>query len=138
MFKRSHHKEDQIKRDELLNELQSLKSLLREKTSIDPSMIPVLNDIIDEAETGAKTEERHELDTLPPKASSPDPDNIDREIFIQEVIDSMIPQVEAELRRRMLNLDDQTLANWYQHTPNPNLSDPNQAINDIDPPSSKE
>ena len=138
MFKRSHHKEDQIKRDELLNELQSLKSLLREKTSIDPSMIPVLNDIIDEAETGAKTEERHELDTLPPKASSPDLDNIDREIFIQEVIDSMIPQVEAELRRRMLNLDDQTLANWYQHTPNPNLSAPNQAINDIDPPSSKE
>lgn len=37
----------------------------------------------------------------------------EREIFMQEVIDSMMPEIEAELRKRLLSLDDAILERWH-------------------------
>jgi hypothetical protein len=37
----------------------------------------------------------------------------EREIFMQDVIDSMMPEIEAELRKRLLNLDDVILKCWH-------------------------
>ena len=39
--------------------------------------------------------------------------NYEREIFMQEVIDSMMPEIEAQLRRRLLSLDETILERWY-------------------------
>ncbi|MEX1665599.1 hypothetical protein [Zhongshania arctica] len=36
-----------------------------------------------------------------------------REIFMQEVIDSMMPEIEAELRKRLLSLDNVILQRWH-------------------------
>ncbi len=41
-------------------------------------------------------------------------DDFEREIFIQDLIDSMMPGIEAELRKRLLNLDRDVLERWYQ------------------------
>jgi hypothetical protein len=37
----------------------------------------------------------------------------EREIFMQDVIDSMMPEIEAELRKRLLSLDDVILKRWH-------------------------
>ena len=42
-----------------------------------------------------------------------DDGNYEREIFMQEVIDSMMPQIEAQLRKRLLSLDETILERWY-------------------------
>ena len=42
-----------------------------------------------------------------------DDGNYEREIFMQEVIDSMMPEIEAQLRKRLLNLDESILERWY-------------------------
>jgi hypothetical protein len=36
-----------------------------------------------------------------------------RDIFMQEVINSMMPEIEAELRKRLLSLDDVILERWH-------------------------
>jgi hypothetical protein len=36
------------------------------------------------------------------------------ELLIQEVIDELMPQVEAEFRRRLQTLDEQTLREWLR------------------------
>lgn len=42
-----------------------------------------------------------------------DDGNYEREIFMQEVIDSMMPEIESELRMRLLSLDERILERWY-------------------------
>jgi hypothetical protein len=40
-------------------------------------------------------------------------DDYGREIFMQEVIDSMMPEIETELRKRLLSLDNVILQRWH-------------------------
>jgi hypothetical protein len=37
----------------------------------------------------------------------------EREIFMQDVIDSMMPEIETELRKRLLSLDNVILKRWH-------------------------
>ena len=125
----------------LLGELEELKAVLRKQREVDLSAIPLLNDIIEdepslelapamqpEADT-IYDDEDHGLTDNPVLNSSNDAEyaqlrptfdhqysddgNYEREILMQEVIDSMMPEIEAQLRKRLLNLDESTLARWY-------------------------
>lgn len=107
----SHSNEEQLP---LLDELQSLKTVLSD-TGDD---IPVLNDIIhtpdnEPAEASDKAEQTasNTSDWL-----AGGDDDHSREIFLQELIDDMLPDIEAELRRRLLKLDGDVLERWYQQS----------------------
>lgn len=129
--------ESMRKRAELLDELKALQATLRLEQRLDPSKIPLLDEVIDEAidtdveealnsasvttaGEAAPAEEAAAPGPEQPLAAAPasqpyrDSDNFDREIFLQEVIDAMMPEIEAELRRRMLALDEEILYRWYQ------------------------
>ncbi len=41
-------------------------------------------------------------------------DDLARELFIQDLFDSMMPGIESELRKRLLNLDQEILERWYR------------------------
>ncbi|WP_269620071.1 hypothetical protein [Zhongshania sp. BJYM1] len=123
----------------LLGELEELKAVLRKPRGVDLSAIPLLDDIIteypefvDDAETEAEfvadnddvivtddhTESSDELmfeEVAQPQSKSgyADDGNYEREIFMQEVIDSMMPEIESELRIRLLSLDESILERWY-------------------------
>lgn len=125
----------------LLGELEELKAVLRKQREVDLSAIPLLSDIIEDEpslelapptslETGTiYDDEDHGLTDNPALDSSNDAEyaqlrptfdhqysddgNYEREILMQEVIDSMMPEIEAQLRKRLLNLDESTLARWY-------------------------
>ncbi|MAK44923.1 MAG: hypothetical protein ACPH56_08125 [Spongiibacter marinus] len=107
----SHTNDEQLP---LLDELQSLKTVLSD-TGDD---IPVLNDIIHtpdtepaEASDNAEQTARNSNDGL-----AGGDDDHSREIFLQELIDDMLPDIEAELRRRLLKLDGDVLERWYQQS----------------------
>lgn len=118
--------DNQRKRAELLDELKALQATLHLERGVDPSRIPLLDDVIEEAEDtdpealGAALVDTPLEDDLAPLDARPGAqgqrhvDDADREIFLQEVIDAMMPEIEAELRRRMLALDDEILFRWYQ------------------------
>lgn len=125
----------------LLGELEELKAVLRKQREVDLSAIPLLSDIIEDEPslelappTSLETDtidddEDHGLTDNPALDSSNDAEyaqlrptfehqysddgNYEREILMQEVIDSMMPEIEAQLRKRLLNLDESTLARWY-------------------------
>ena len=126
----------------LLGELEELKAVLREQRGVDLAAIPVLDDIIenetspefadidlasgntfDEEYLSIADEPIHDdshiddddSETPADNAASPyaDDGNFEREIFMQEVIDSMMPEIEAELRSRLLGLDESILARWH-------------------------
>lgn len=107
----SHSNDEQLP---LLDELQSLKTVLSD-TGDD---IPVLNDIIHTADP----EPAEAPDNTEQTASNTsdwlagDDDDHSREIFLQELIDDMLPDIEAELRRRLLKLDGDVLERWYQQS----------------------
>ena len=107
----SHTKDEQLP---LLDELQSLKTVLSD-TGDD---IPVLNDIIHTPDT----EPAEASDSAEQTASNSSDwladgdDDHSREIFLQELIDDMLPDIEAELRRRLLKLDGDVLERWYQQS----------------------
>lgn len=125
----------------LLGELEELKAVLRKQREVDLSAIPLLSDIIEDEPslelappTSLETDtiyddEEHDLTDNPALDSSNDAEyaqlrptfdhqysddgNYEREILMQEVIDSMMPEIEAQLRKRLLNLDESTIARWY-------------------------
>ncbi|POP53739.1 hypothetical protein [Zhongshania marina] len=126
----------------LLGELEELKAVLREQRGVDLAAIPLLDDIIenetspefadidlasgntfDEEYLSIADEPIHDdshiddddSETPADNAASPyaDDGNFEREIFMQEVIDSMMPEIEAELRSRLLGLDESILARWH-------------------------
>ncbi|MGB1544440.1 hypothetical protein [Spongiibacter sp. UBA1325] len=107
----SHTNDEQLP---LLDELQSLKTVLSD-TGDD---IPVLNDIIHTPDT----EPAEASDSAEQTASNSSDwlaggdDDHSREIFLQELIDDMLPDIEAELRRRLLKLDGDVLERWYQQS----------------------
>ncbi|WP_051171089.1 hypothetical protein [Spongiibacter marinus] len=107
----SHSNEEQLP---LLDELQSLKTVLSD-TGDD---IPVLNDIIHTPDT----EPAEASDNAEQTASNTSDwlaggdDDHSREIFLQELIDDMLPDIEAELRRRLRKLDGDVLERWYQQS----------------------
>jgi len=127
----------------LLGELEELKAVLREQRGVDLAAIPLLDDIIenetspefadiDLASSNSTFDEEYlsiadepihddshidddDSETSADDAASPydDDGNFEREIFMQEVIDSMMPEIEAELRNRLLGLDESILARWH-------------------------
>jgi hypothetical protein len=128
----------------LLNELEELKTVLREQRGVDLAAIPLLDDII-ENEASAELvnadlantstvfnnnslsiadepihDGSHIIDDDESEAPADnvtnhysDDGNYEREIFMQEVIDSMMPEIEAELRSRLLALDESILTRWH-------------------------
>lgn len=89
----------------LLDELQSLKSVL----SDDHDPIPVLKDVIDSPSQAPASQDQ-------PAAPAGGDDDHSREIFIQRLIDDMLPDIEAQLRRRLLLLNSDVLRRWYQQS----------------------
>ncbi|MEE2652935.1 MAG: hypothetical protein VYE54_09430 [Pseudomonadota bacterium] len=107
----SHTNDEQLP---LLDELQSLKTVLSD-TGDD---IPVLNDIIHTPDTEpaeASDSAEHTASNNSDWLAGGDDDH-SREIFLQELIDDMLPDIEAELRRRLLKLDGDVLERWYQQS----------------------
>lgn len=127
----------------LLGELEELKAVLREQRGVDLAAIPLLDDIIEDETSSefadidlassntAFDDESFDIADEPIHADSPfddndsetftenavspyaDDGNFEREIFMQEVIDAMMPEIEAELRSRLLGLDESILARWH-------------------------
>ncbi|MBW2941689.1 hypothetical protein [Zhongshania aquimaris] len=127
----------------LLGELEELKAVLRKQRGVDLSAIPLLDDIIDDlspsfddsnisdhstdSDYGELSEyitDGVEIDEFVATSVTPSYElnyesnyrndgNYEREIFMQEVIDSMMPEIEAQLRRRLLSLDETILERWY-------------------------
>ncbi len=94
------------KRAALLGELTALRAALHSDRQVDMSSIPILDEVIDDEPVVTSHSTRQ-----PPYSEEED---FDREIFLQEVIDSLMPSVEVELRRRLLALDEKILLRWYQ------------------------
>ena len=97
----------------LLSELEALQGLLKSPSTYDD--IPVLDDILEPSPQR----------TVPAPDDSPQPqqtvqptswqdDDHSREVFLQALIDDLLPQIEAELRQRLLKLDQRILEQWYQ------------------------
>ncbi|CAA0087458.1 Uncharacterised protein [Zhongshania aliphaticivorans] len=125
----------------LLGELEEIKAALHKPRDIDLSIIPVLDDIIeddldraaDEPELSTTASQTENVATpsiteiIDPSHPQPQPanteftiaysddNNFERDIFIQEVIDAMMPEIESELRKRLMKLDDVTLDRWHSH-----------------------
>ncbi len=127
----------------LLGELEELKAVLREQRGVDLAAIPLLDDIIENeaspefadtnlANTYTAFDDEHigiadepildgsHIDNDDSEAPADnftthysDDGNYEREIFMQEVIDSMMPEIEAKLRSRLLGLDESILARWH-------------------------
>ncbi|GAB3378969.1 hypothetical protein NCG89_15395 [Spongiibacter taiwanensis] len=118
--------ESMRKRAELLDELKALQATLHLENRLDPSKIPLLEEVIEEevetiADIAPVSAPQDAAPNSPPSHSATasgqpyrESDNFDREIFLQQVIDAMMPEIEAELRRRMLALDEEILYRWYQ------------------------
>ncbi|WP_373087048.1 hypothetical protein [Zhongshania sp.] len=111
----------------LLGELEALQAVLLDTAGIDPATIPLLDDIIESAPPqphGIQSEETRFSDAGVEYTTSPSSqlmdvthqqsdDDFARELFIQDLIDSMMPGIESELRKRLLNLDQEILERWY-------------------------
>lgn len=103
---------------ELLNDLESIRALLGDdfpddvpaSAALDPDSIPLLSDIVDSASgaPGAGTSDDEPRETNVRSAfRSLAERHIDHELrtaanlILQEVIDDFVPQIEAELKRRL-------------------------------------
>ena len=103
----------------LLSELEALQTLLKEQSAHDD--IPVLDDIIEPSPRLVETPNEipaHEDETEERPAGWDENDH-SREVFLQTLIDDLLPQIEAELRQRLLKLDQQLLEQWYQQSHRP-------------------
>ena len=87
----------------LLSELETLKAVLQNKAGVDYDAIPVLSDVVAAPDTARR----------PPRPAVDDEYDFRRELFIQELVDSVMPNIEAELRKRLLQLDSKLLEQWY-------------------------
>jgi hypothetical protein len=117
----------------LLGELEALQAVLLDTAGIDPATIPLLDDIIESAPPQPRDTRSEEVRfsdagieyTTSPSSKLMDvthqqsDDDFARELFIQDLIDSMMPGIESELRKRLLNLDQEILERWY-HQAHPN------------------
>lgn len=103
----------------LLSELEALQTLLKEQSDHDD--IPVLDDILEPSPQLAERFGEALDDEIETKESPADWDENDhsREVFLQALIDDLLPQIEAELRQRLLKLDQQLLEQWYQQSRRP-------------------
>ncbi len=90
----------------LLDDLEELQQVLGD--TLGNVEIPVLEDIIKPSPNNIA----NSTDAWP----SGSEDDHSREIFLQELIDDMLPDIEAELRRRLLKLDSELLERWYQQS----------------------
>ncbi|MBM7059993.1 DNA polymerase III subunit chi [Pseudomonas sp. UL073] len=108
-----------IKPTHLLDDLESIRQLLDEEglepplltETIDSDAIPLLSEIIPEAPavTPAPTQPALPLEPAPapPVLERRDPLHLDKELraaaqlLLQDVIDDFVPQIEAELKRRL-------------------------------------
>ncbi|MFT5887647.1 MAG: hypothetical protein ACI9BO_000455 [Zhongshania sp.] len=96
----------------LLDELEALQATLQNTAGIDLHNIPLLDDIIDDSPLSAS-----ETATIVQNKPHYDADqDFQHELFIQEFIDSMMPNIEAELRTRLLSLDKSILEQWHRQT----------------------
>ncbi|GAA4083130.1 hypothetical protein [Zhongshania borealis] len=117
----------------LLGELEALQAVLLDTNGIDPASIPLLEDIIEPAPrsdyASLENDELRFSDAgiafqgapQPPATAEAyrqptraDDGDYARELLIQDVIDSMMPNIEAELRKRLLSLDASLLERWYE------------------------
>lgn len=111
----------------LLNDLEELKNVLGDEAE-KMRHIPVLEDILEPSPTFkpatdcSSNDRADDLKSAPlaeddiPPISHRDDDDYSREVFIQALIDDLLPDIEAELRRRLLKLDSQILARWHQQS----------------------
>lgn len=114
----------------LLNDLESIRALLDGNTgeppllveSLDPASIPLLSEVVEHRPAPRPQVAPQQLpprpplpatsaqppsSAAPPAAGMPEPARISRELraaaqlILQEVIDDFVPQIEAELQRRL-------------------------------------
>ncbi len=99
----------------LLDELQELQNVLGDAPSA--ADIPVLDDIIEPSPKQCEHQATGETTASPQVLHAGDADNDhSRDIFLQELIDDMLPDIEAELRRRLLKIDRELLERWHQQS----------------------
>lgn len=93
-----------------IGELEALRDVLHSDNAIDPNDIPVLQDVVKLAPGQSPA----------PAADSGTDDEYDyeHELFIQELVDDMMPMLEAQLRKKLLALDVEILQRWHQQTLN--------------------
>lgn len=115
------HKSDRRKAWDFLRELSTLQSVVGRDQTVEPASIPVLQEVLGDQEVLGETEQPieaeqdHEAQPAPPAPSAQQAhEETDRELFVQDVINIMMPVVEAEMRRRLLELDDDTLRRWHR------------------------
>lgn len=94
----------------LLSELEAIKASLDRHRDLDPAHIPVLDDIIE------PSPRLHPTPSKPPQRPGTEETGYEREIFIQSLIDDMLPDIEAALRRRLLAMDKQELERLYRQS----------------------
>ena len=94
----------------LLSELEALKDSLDHPSDIDPQAIPVLDDIIEPSPHLQPPE------TVQRQRPGSEETGHEREVFIQSLIDDMMPELEAALRRRLLELDKPELERLYRQS----------------------
>ena len=94
----------------LLSELEALKDSLDHQPDIDPQAIPVLDDIIEPSPHLRPPE------TAQRERPGNEETGHEREVFIQSLIDDMMPELEAALRRRLLELDKPELERLYRQS----------------------
>lgn len=94
----------------LLSELEALKDSLDHPSDVDPQDIPVLSDIIEPSP--------HLQPPQTPQRERPGSEETghEREVFIQSLIDDMLPEIEAALRRRLLDMDKPELERLYRQS----------------------
>lgn len=113
----------------LLSDLEDLKKSLTDDTDR-LQHIPVLDDILEPsptfqadpaapslADSGVRySDTPADAEETAREHHYPGDDDHSREVFIQALIDDLLPDIEAELRRRLLKLDSEILARWHQQS----------------------
>lgn len=101
--------------DHLLDDLESIHDLLGESDgeppllteSFEPDNIPLLSDVVQASPRPAPIEEEAEDDLPPADTHNREQARLDSELraaaqlILQDVIDDFVPQIEAELQRRL-------------------------------------
>jgi hypothetical protein len=102
----------------LLSELEALQEALHTRPGVDTSTIPILDDIV----TSSADREEEQVD-IPPSESPPPERSVradfEHELLIQEVIDELLPTLEARLRERLLKIDSAMLEQWHRERSDP-------------------
>ncbi|MGJ8687533.1 MAG: hypothetical protein ACSHWQ_08640 [Spongiibacteraceae bacterium] len=96
-----------------IGELEALRDVLHSDNAIDPNDIPVLQDVV---KLAAGQNPAPATDTS--ESNTEDEYDYEHELFIQELVDDMMPMLEAQLRKKLLALDAEILQRWHQQTLN--------------------